>query len=187
MTCGRPFSGGVEVGTELIRVACSDTAEEWDRKCEEARRRRGVGADGGPASTESAPSPNPPAAPPAPAGTPESAADSTPPAAEIHHVSADPSKTPAKPLNRTSVGTEAARVAPEKPVPFEGGQWGKCRSCGAEIVWAPHHNDPSRTHPYDPSGTSHFKSCPQAASWRKRGPKKFKPTQPELAPGQHTL
>lgn len=38
-----------------------------------------------------------------------------------------------------------------------------CRSCGATIVWR---ELAGRQHPYNPDGTSHFMTCPDAESWR---------------------
>lgn len=42
----------------------------------------------------------------------------------------------------------------------------QCRSCGAEISWFL--TKAGKTAPLNPDGTSHFSTCPQAASWRKR-------------------
>ena len=42
---------------------------------------------------------------------------------------------------------------------------GHCRSCGADIVWAV--NDKSgRRSLFNPDGTSHFATCPDAKAWR---------------------
>ncbi len=41
-----------------------------------------------------------------------------------------------------------------------------CRSCGAPVFWRiTRKGTPA---PFDPDGTSHFATCPQAATWRKR-------------------
>jgi hypothetical protein len=42
----------------------------------------------------------------------------------------------------------------------------RCRSCGAAIAWAM--TPAGRRAPLDRDGTSHFASCPQAETWRKR-------------------
>lgn len=44
----------------------------------------------------------------------------------------------------------------------------RCRSCQAPIAWATHEHT-GRKAPFNPDGTSHFASCPQAGTWRKRG------------------
>jgi hypothetical protein len=41
----------------------------------------------------------------------------------------------------------------------------KCRSCGAEILWAV--TPKGKRAPLNRDGTSHFANCPQADSWRK--------------------
>lgn len=52
----------------------------------------------------------------------------------------------------------------------KGGEFDKCRSCGAEIVWDKHPKT-GKPHPFNPDGTSHFATCPDAKRWRgkKRG------------------
>ena len=59
-------------------------------------------------------------------------------------------------------------------------QTGKCRSCGADIVWI--ETAKGKSHPCDPGlktvltpegiflkgNESHFKSCPDADLWRKK-------------------
>jgi hypothetical protein len=49
---------------------------------------------------------------------------------------------------------------------FEGR--GECRSCAASVGWASNKSTGRRA-PFDPDGTSHFATCPQADRWRKRG------------------
>jgi hypothetical protein len=48
------------------------------------------------------------------------------------------------------------------------GRVGRCRSCGAEVVFA---RNPytGKVPPYDPDGAPHFASCPDADEWRGRG------------------
>jgi hypothetical protein len=41
-----------------------------------------------------------------------------------------------------------------------------CRSCGAPILWCVTLND--RNAPINADGTSHFATCPDADSWRRR-------------------
>lgn len=43
---------------------------------------------------------------------------------------------------------------------------GLCRSCKADIMWAT--TPAGKPSPLNPDGTSHFATCPQADSWRKR-------------------
>jgi hypothetical protein len=44
----------------------------------------------------------------------------------------------------------------------------KCRSCGAVIIWGKTPN--GKSCPFDlATGESHFKTCPQAAGWSKKG------------------
>jgi hypothetical protein len=50
--------------------------------------------------------------------------------------------------------------------PAEGEQPGACRSCGAPVMWV--ETKRGKRAPLNPDGTSHFATCPQAASWRKR-------------------
>lgn len=45
----------------------------------------------------------------------------------------------------------------------------RCRSCRAEIRWA--RTPVGRSAPLNADGTSHFATCPDAASWRARKPK----------------
>ena len=54
-------------------------------------------------------------------------------------------------------------VIPEGYTPDGSGQ---CRSCGARIVWTI--TKAGRRAPLDPSGLSHFSTCPQSQAWRKR-------------------
>lgn len=42
---------------------------------------------------------------------------------------------------------------------------GRCRSCRAPIQWCRHHVS-ARSAPFDPDGTSHFATCPDAPKWR---------------------
>lgn len=50
----------------------------------------------------------------------------------------------------------------------EGADTGSCRSCGATIFWVLKKGAKGvvKPHPVDPSGFSHFLSCPQSARWR---------------------
>ena len=43
-----------------------------------------------------------------------------------------------------------------------------CRSCKAPIYFIPRPRDPAKKHPVNADGTSHFATCPEAASFRKR-------------------
>lgn len=43
---------------------------------------------------------------------------------------------------------------------------GKCRSCGADIIWTV--TEAGKRMPVDPDGTSHFATCKDADSWRKK-------------------
>lgn len=55
--------------------------------------------------------------------------------------------------------------APE--VPEEGaGDLAECRSCHAQILWREHPTT-GKNHPYNPDGSSHFGTCPDAHKWRK--------------------
>lgn len=42
---------------------------------------------------------------------------------------------------------------------------GTCRSCGAPVAWD-RNPKTDKPHPYNPDGTSHFSTCPQAKDWR---------------------
>lgn len=42
---------------------------------------------------------------------------------------------------------------------------GRCRSCGAEILWCL--TAAGRKSPTDRDGTSHFATCPHATAWRR--------------------
>lgn len=44
---------------------------------------------------------------------------------------------------------------------------GKCRSCGAPVGWA-RHSVTWKKAPFDPDGTSHFATCPDAQTWRRK-------------------
>ena len=43
---------------------------------------------------------------------------------------------------------------------------GHCRSCGAEVLWCL--TAARRKAPINADGTSHFATCPQADSWRRK-------------------
>ena len=43
---------------------------------------------------------------------------------------------------------------------------GRCRSCGAEILWCL--TAAGKKAPIDRDGRSHFATCPDAAEWRRR-------------------
>lgn len=43
---------------------------------------------------------------------------------------------------------------------------GSCRSCGAPIAWCT--TRAGKRAPLNPDGTSHYSTCPQADTWRKR-------------------
>lgn len=45
---------------------------------------------------------------------------------------------------------------------------GRCRSCGAAILWAVTNHGAKA--PLDPDGTNHFVTCPDRDRWRKRKP-----------------
>lgn len=49
-------------------------------------------------------------------------------------------------------------------------QRGQCKGCGAELWWvkSPKTGTP---HPWNPDGTSHFSTCPEAPRFRKAKPK----------------
>jgi hypothetical protein len=56
----------------------------------------------------------------------------------------------------------------QQPEPEERG---KCRSCGVPIVWevsAKGHKMPMNPDPVDGKRISHFATCPQANTWRKK-------------------
>ncbi len=46
------------------------------------------------------------------------------------------------------------------------GEPGKCRSCDASVFWIRHRG--GKLGIYNPDGTSHFSSCPQADKYRNR-------------------
>lgn len=46
------------------------------------------------------------------------------------------------------------------------GDLGTCRSCGATVYWRV--TSAGKRAPYNPDGISHFATCPQAQTWRKR-------------------
>lgn len=47
------------------------------------------------------------------------------------------------------------------------GDKGQCKGCGAEIWWLTHKN--GRKGIYDPDGTSHFVTCPEATRFKRDG------------------
>jgi len=49
--------------------------------------------------------------------------------------------------------------------------FGECRSCNAPIAWLESERTGKRS-PWNPEGTSHFASCPNAAAWRDWSAKK---------------
>jgi hypothetical protein len=51
--------------------------------------------------------------------------------------------------------------------PVEGDVFAHCRSCQAAIGWY-EHNESKKRAPFNPDGTSHFATCPQADQWRKK-------------------
>lgn len=51
---------------------------------------------------------------------------------------------------------------------------GRCRSCGAAVVFVLNPRT-GRRPPYDPSGDSHFATCPDAQRWRGRSAKRSAP------------
>lgn len=54
---------------------------------------------------------------------------------------------------------------------------GACRSCGAPVVWGELGHRP---HPFNPDGTSHFATCPQADAWRPKRETAIVDTQQEM-------
>ena len=52
------------------------------------------------------------------------------------------------------------------PAGHEFDNLGKCRSCGADIAWC--FTRAGKRAPVNPDGTSHFATCPQAETWRKK-------------------
>lgn len=50
--------------------------------------------------------------------------------------------------------------------PAAGEKPSACRSCGASVMWVL--TKRGKRAPLNPDGTSHFATCPQAASWRKK-------------------
>jgi hypothetical protein len=57
--------------------------------------------------------------------------------------------------------------APEVAEEGEGDR-AECKGCGATIYWRPHPTT-GRNHPFNPDGSSHFQTCPEADRFRKRG------------------
>lgn len=43
---------------------------------------------------------------------------------------------------------------------------GECRSCRARVAWVV--TAKGKRAPYNPDGISHYATCPQAATWRKK-------------------
>lgn len=60
---------------------------------------------------------------------------------------------------------ELAYVIPEG---WTAGDLGTCRSCAAPVMWATTRS--GAKNPINPDGVSHFATCPQASSWRRRKP-----------------
>lgn len=63
--------------------------------------------------------------------------------------------------------TETTTPAFAVPIGWTAGDIGECRSCHARVMWCTTPN--GKRAPIDPDGKSHFATCPQADSWRKRG------------------
>lgn len=56
---------------------------------------------------------------------------------------------------------------PDEPTPPDDrGEPGVCRSCGAPVFWRI--TARGKATPHNPDGISHFATCPQASTWRKR-------------------
>jgi hypothetical protein len=75
-------------------------------------------------------------------------------------------------VNESVSPAEAADVDPasltyDVKLPWRIHGTGRCRSCGAPIAWAKYSVD-GKAAPFNPDGTSHFATCPQADQWRKR-------------------
>jgi hypothetical protein len=51
------------------------------------------------------------------------------------------------------------------PLGWRADNVGRCRSCGATVLWCWTPNE--KKAPIDQDGKSHFATCPQADSWRK--------------------
>jgi hypothetical protein len=50
----------------------------------------------------------------------------------------------------------------------EGTRGVPCRSCAETIYFIPREKDPSKKHPVNVDGQSHFSTCSEAEAWRKR-------------------
>jgi hypothetical protein len=53
------------------------------------------------------------------------------------------------------------------PLGWTAGDEGLCRSCRAPILWCT--TPAGKKAPVNRDGTSHFATCPEANSWRRRG------------------
>jgi hypothetical protein len=47
------------------------------------------------------------------------------------------------------------------------GMAGRCKGCNARIYWVRHSSTTGRTAPYNPDGTPHFGTCPDADKFRR--------------------
>jgi hypothetical protein len=52
------------------------------------------------------------------------------------------------------------------PLGWRFDNFGRCRSCRAEIAWCL--TSAGKRAPVDQDGTSHFATCPDSAAWRRR-------------------
>ena len=50
----------------------------------------------------------------------------------------------------------------------EGTRPARCRACAEEIYFIPRERQPEKKHPVNADGISHFATCPEADSFRKR-------------------
>lgn len=54
------------------------------------------------------------------------------------------------------------------PEGWTAGDIGECRSCLAPVMWAT--TGDGAKNPVNPDGVTHFATCPDASSWRRRKP-----------------
>lgn len=58
----------------------------------------------------------------------------------------------------------AGPVGPIVPAGWVADNEAKCRSCGGPVTWATNEKSNARAS-FDPDGTSHFATCPDANAW----------------------
>lgn len=71
---------------------------------------------------------------------------------------------PTDPMAALAAGETVAWTV---PAGWTIGELGHCRSCGDPVMWAT--TPAGKRAPLNQDGVSHFATCPQASTWRRKG------------------